>query len=100
MDIWNKCSQNLLDATYTKSSSNKTGMAAKDRETLKERFRNFNEQITQVVEIHKAQVRFDPETAPILLREVLKTVVPLYERFYDRYANSDFTKKREKVRSV
>ncbi|EPY51085.1 exocyst complex subunit Exo70 [Schizosaccharomyces cryophilus OY26] len=95
MEIWRHCSQNMLDATYTKAKE-KPNMSTKDREATKEKFRNFNEQITSIVENHKDSVRFEPTVASFLLQEVRKTVLPLYQRFYDKYITSDFTKYKEK----
>ncbi|EPX73445.1 exocyst complex subunit Exo70 [Schizosaccharomyces octosporus yFS286] len=95
MDVWRQCSQNMLDATYTKAKE-KPNMSTKDREATKEKFRNFNEQITSIVENHKESVRFEPSVAKFLLQEVRKTVLPLYQRFYDKYFTSDFTKYKEK----
>ncbi|WBW75108.1 exocyst complex subunit Exo70 [Schizosaccharomyces osmophilus] len=95
MEVWRQCSQNMLDATYTKAKE-KPNMSTKDREATKEKFRNFNEQITSIVENHKESVRFEPSVASFLLQEVRKTVLPLYQRFYDKYFTSDFTKYKEK----
>ncbi|CAB53736.2 exocyst complex subunit Exo7 [Schizosaccharomyces pombe] len=95
MEVWRQCSQNMLDSTYTKSQ-NKSTMSAKEREITKEKFRNFNEQVTSVVQVHRESVRFETGVATFLLQEVKKTVLPLYQRFYDKYINSDFTKNKDK----
>ncbi|KAK4632337.1 Exocyst complex protein exo70 [Fulvia fulva] len=103
LDSWkNDVSHFLLDMQYTSKQSARppsTGAAvdsaailkslsSKDKDSIKEKFKNFNTAFDELVAKHKT-LRMEPEVRGLLGREVQKFIDPLYARFWERYHEVD-----------
>ncbi|EME47115.1 hypothetical protein DOTSEDRAFT_69174 [Dothistroma septosporum NZE10] len=103
LDSWKTdVSHFLLDMQYTSKQSARppsTGAAvdsaailkslsSKDKDSIKEKFKNFNTAFDELVAKHKT-LRMEPEVRSLLGREVQKFIDPLYARFWERYHEVD-----------
>ncbi|OLL26387.1 Exocyst complex protein exo70 [Neolecta irregularis DAH-3] len=95
LDSWKTCAEHLMDVTYVKGGlggSVRNSMGTKEKEAIKDKFRNFNMELEENMKSHRAFVISDDSLRASLIADVKKMVVPLYLRFYDKYQASDFTK--------
>ncbi|EON63718.1 hypothetical protein W97_02946 [Coniosporium apollinis CBS 100218] len=102
MDAWQETSKYLLDVQYTnrgaRPPSGTTGsvdsaaliksLGSKDKDAIKEKFRNFNASFEDLVAKHKSY-RMEKEVKAQLMRDVQAFMEPLYGRFWDRYHEID-----------
>jgi len=100
-DPWKEPSTHLLDQQYTAKAARppSTGAAidsaavlkalsSKDKDGIKEKFRNFNTSFDDLVAKHKSY-KMEPEVRRQLGKEVQVFMEPLYNRFWDRYHEVD-----------
>ncbi|CAK4033955.1 Exocyst complex exo70 [Lecanosticta acicola] len=100
-DAWKETSSFLLDVQYTKSQARppSTGQAidsaavlkalgSKEKDSIKEKFKNFNTSFDELVSRHKS-FKMEPEVRRQMGTEVQKVIEPLYARFWDRYHEID-----------
>ncbi len=100
-DAWKETSVHLLDVQYTskqpRPSSTGAGvdsaavlksMSGKDKDGIKEKFRNFNMSFDELVAKHKS-FKMEPEVRRQLGRDVQVFIEPLYSRFWERYHEID-----------
>jgi len=100
---WNDVSRLLFDVQSTKTGAGRppSGSAAqvdssnivknlssKDKDNIKEKFKNFNAIFEQLVATHKS-LNMEREVREELAREVQRLVEPLYTRFWERYHEID-----------
>ncbi|KAK9454178.1 Cullin repeat-like-containing domain protein [Dipodascopsis uninucleata] len=97
LEGWKVCASYLMDVTIVRSNStaNKTTMSSKDREVIKEKFRNFNTDFEELVLKFKEYNFTNKELREYLAKEVA-FISPLYHRFYDRHKSGEFSKHTEK----
>jgi exocyst complex protein 7 len=101
MATWREVSAILLDVQYTSkqprppshgaavdSTAILKSLSGKDKEGIKEKFRNFNVAFNELVSKHKT-FKWEPEVRRLLGREVQMFVEPLYARFWERYHEVD-----------
>ncbi|KAL1931494.1 hypothetical protein VTP01DRAFT_9637 [Rhizomucor pusillus] len=91
-ESWKPCVENLMDVTYVRGGAIKSSMGSNDKQLVKERFKNFNMEFD---EIWRAQTTYavpDTELRAQVIRDVKNVLVPMYGRFLDKYASTDFTK--------
>lgn len=102
LDAWkNEVSPFLLDVQYTSKQMRppSTGQAvdsaailktlsSKDKDAIKEKFKNFNTAFDDLMARHKS-FKMEPEVRGLLGREVQKFMEPLYARFWERYHEVD-----------
>ncbi|KXL47667.1 hypothetical protein M433DRAFT_152683 [Acidomyces richmondensis BFW] len=101
MDAWKEPSTYLLDVQFTSKAPRppSTGQAidsaavlkslsSKDKDGIKEKFRNFNQSFDELVVKHKSY-RMEPEVRRQLGRDVQSFIEPLYNRFWERYHEID-----------
>ncbi|KAF2014151.1 hypothetical protein BU24DRAFT_423188 [Aaosphaeria arxii CBS 175.79] len=102
LDAWREPSAYLLDVQYTNrnarpqsSSANATdsvaivkGLSSKDKDAIKEKFKNFNTSFEELLSKHKSY-KLEREVRTQLGREVQTIIEPLYGRFWDRYHEID-----------
>ncbi|TKA30156.1 hypothetical protein B0A50_02875 [Salinomyces thailandicus] len=100
MDAWKEPSTHLLDQITVKATRpTSTGQAvdsaavlkalsSKDKDNIKEKFRNFNVSFDEIVAKHKAY-KMEGEVRRLLGKEVQIFMEPLYNRFWDRYHEVD-----------
>ncbi|KAK9386058.1 Cullin repeat-like-containing domain protein [Lipomyces mesembrius] len=99
LDGWKVCASYLMDVTIVRSASTSSGgkgiMSSKDREVIKEKFRNFNTAFEELVAKFKEYNFADTELRAYLAKEVA-FVSPLYQRFYEKHKSGEFSKHTEK----
>ncbi|KAF1912968.1 Cullin repeat-like-containing domain protein [Ampelomyces quisqualis] len=100
LEAWREPSGHLLDVQYTNRSKERPqsggldsaaivkGLGSKDRDAIKEKFKNFNTSFEGLVTSHKGYA-MEPEVRNQLSKEVQNIIEPLYNRFYDRYREID-----------
>src|SRR4051812_16493615 len=83
---WKELAGFLLDTIYTKNTTagSKPSLNSKDKEAVKEKFKNFNNLFDELVQRHKGYVFPDKEVKAMLFKEIT-FISPLYGRFYDKY---------------
>jgi exocyst complex protein 7 len=100
LEAWREPSGHLLDVQYTNRSKERPqsggldsaaivkALGSKDKDAIKEKFKNFNTSFDGLVTSHKGYA-MEPEVRSALSREVQNIIEPLYTRFYDRYREID-----------
>ena len=107
VDVWKNNAAQLRDVQYTSRSSNPSqrppsgssaggadsgawvkALNSKDRDAIKEKFKNFNAGFEELLYKHK-QFKLEPEIKGWMAREISTVVEPLYTRFYERYREID-----------
>lgn len=100
LEAWREPSGHLLDVQYTNRSKERPtsggldsaaivkGLGSKDKDAIKEKFKNFNTSFDALVASHKTYA-MEPEVRNQLGKEVQNIIEPLYNRFYDRYREID-----------
>ena len=64
------------------------GLAGKDKDAIKEKFKSFNEAFADLVDRHK-KFTMERDVRTMLARDVQGFIEPLYGRFYDKYHEID-----------
>ncbi|KAF2472819.1 uncharacterized protein BDR25DRAFT_258280 [Lindgomyces ingoldianus] len=102
LEAWREPSAHLLDVQYTNRSGRPhsggagsadsavivKGLSSKDKDAIKEKFKNFNASFEELVSRHKSY-KMEREVRQQLAREVQTIIEPLYGRFWDRYHEID-----------
>ncbi|OCK84319.1 hypothetical protein K432DRAFT_440188 [Lepidopterella palustris CBS 459.81] len=102
LDAWREPSAHLLDVQYTNrsnrpqsggvastdSSAIVKSLGSKDKDAIKEKFKNFNASFDDLVTRHRSY-KMEREVRAQLGREVQNIIEPLYGRFWDRYHEID-----------
>lgn len=100
LEAWREPSGYLLDVQYTNRSKERPtsggadsaaivkSLSSKDKDAIKEKFKNFNTSFDDLVARHKSYT-MEPEVRTQLAKEVQNIIEPLYNRFYDRYREID-----------
>ena len=101
LDTWKETSAYLLDVQYTNrgvrppSTGNAIDSAAvlkslssKDKDAIKEKFKNFNISFEENVQKHRTY-KMEKEVRSHLAKEVQMFIEALYGRFWDRYHDVD-----------
>jgi exocyst complex protein 7 len=101
IDSWREASTFLMDVQYTNRSGRphsggggvdsaaliKT-LGSKEKDAIKEKFKNFNTTFDELVSRHKTY-KMEREVRSHLGREVQSILEPLYGRFWDKYHEID-----------
>ncbi|KAK9468215.1 Cullin repeat-like-containing domain protein [Lipomyces arxii] len=98
LEGWASAAEFLMDKTIVRSNTVSSGgrtMSSKDREVIKEKFKNFNALFDDLVAKFKEYKFTDPALRAYLAKEVA-FIVPLYQRFYDKHKGGEFSKHTEK----
>ncbi|KAL2915192.1 exocyst complex component exo70 [Polyrhizophydium stewartii] len=93
---WMPVIEHLMDTTKISEQKIVTAMSKQQREAVKERFKNFNKEFDELFQTQKAYAIPDVELRAQVVKEVKQVLLPMYNRFLDRYNESDFTKNKEK----
>ncbi|KAF8453975.1 Cullin repeat-like-containing domain protein [Terfezia claveryi] len=83
LEGWKECAAYLMDVTYIKAGS-KMSLSTKDKEAVKEKFKNFNTNFDELVHRHK-QYNFPERDVRMMLTKEISFIGPLYGRFHDKY---------------
>ena len=86
---WKECASFLLDSVHTSKTgpggaSRTPTFTSKDKDAIKEKFKNFNNTFDDLVARHRSYVFPDREVKAMLVKEI-SFIGPLYGRFYDKY---------------
>ncbi|KAF2747780.1 exocyst complex protein exo70 [Sporormia fimetaria CBS 119925] len=100
MEAWREPSAFLLDVQYTNRSRPQSGggaldsaaliksLGSKEKDAIKEKFKNFNTSFDELVSRHKSY-KMERDVRIQLGREVQSILEPLYGRFWDKYHEID-----------
>ncbi|KAF2265889.1 exocyst complex protein exo70 [Lojkania enalia] len=102
LEAWREPSGHLLDVQYTNRSGRPhsggagatdsaaivKGLSSKDKDAIKEKFKNFNTSFDDLMARHKS-FKMDRDVRTQLAKEVQTIMEPLYGRFWDRYHEID-----------
>ncbi|KAH8725684.1 Cullin repeat-like-containing domain protein [Phaeosphaeriaceae sp. PMI808] len=100
LEAWREPSGHLLDVQYTNRAKERPqsggldsaaivkALSSKDKDAIKEKFKNFNTSFDALVTSHKGYA-MEQEVRGQLSKEVQNIIEPLYNRFYDRYREID-----------
>ncbi|EME86676.1 uncharacterized protein MYCFIDRAFT_162298 [Pseudocercospora fijiensis CIRAD86] len=101
LDVWKEPSGFLLDVQYTSkqprppstgaavdSAAILKSLSSKDKDAIKEKFKNFNVSFDDCVQRHKS-FKMEAEVRRQLGRDVQMFIEPLYARFWERYHEVD-----------
>jgi len=86
---WKQVASYLLDVNVVGK------LTSKDKEAIKEKFKNFNIEFEDLVRSYKAYNITDPSLKKFLSKEI-SFISPLYHRFYDKHSAGGFTKHTDK----
>ncbi|KAL8765243.1 MAG: hypothetical protein Q9209_007636 [Squamulea sp. 1 TL-2023] len=102
LESWREPCSTLMDVQYTnrgaRPPSGNSGvidsaamikqLGSKDKDSIKEKFKNFNTSFDDLSSKHKS-LQMEREVRSQLAREVQAIIEPLYARFWDRYHEID-----------
>lgn len=100
LDAWKEPSAFLLDVVHTNRASRPQSgggldsaaiiksLGNKDKDALKDKFRNFNQSFDELVARHKSY-RMEKEVKLSVAKDIQQIIEPLYGRFWDRYRDLD-----------
>ncbi|KAG9284089.1 hypothetical protein G9A89_022863 [Geosiphon pyriformis] len=91
-DTWKPCFSHLMDYTYVRGGTLKTTLGSTDKQSVKERFKNFNNEFDELYKVHKAYAIPDIDLRNQVIKDIKVVLVPMYNRFLDRYQQSEFSK--------
>ncbi|KAI4190641.1 MAG: hypothetical protein L6R41_000652 [Letrouitia leprolyta] len=102
LESWREPCSALMDVQYTnrgaRPPSGSNGLidsaavikqlGSKDKDSIKEKFKNFNTSFDELSARHKS-LQMERDVRSLLAREVQAMIEPLYARFWDRYHEID-----------
>ncbi|CCX30862.1 Cullin repeat-like-containing domain protein [Pyronema domesticum] len=87
MEAWKECAAFLMDVTYTAKQAGQKPLSGKEKEGVKDKFKNFNVSFEELVQKHKGYTFPDKDVRAMLSKEI-GFVSPLYGRFYEKYKDT------------
>lgn len=102
LDDWNYASyiiiRDMTNITTTNAlhQSSGGGVSLKEKEQIKELFKNFNELFEEALRNYERFNITDTNLRNYLLGEIKKLILNAYFKLYDKYGKGDFTKNRAK----
>jgi len=85
---WKEVVQYLLEVNAGRSLIQ--GITS-DKQKTKDKFKGFNTEFEQLYEVQKTFSIPDPELRTHIRQTIINMIVPLYAKFLERYANTNFT---------
>ncbi|CDO96070.1 unnamed protein product [Kluyveromyces dobzhanskii CBS 2104] len=82
---WRDLTSILLDQIFVDSSGK---VSSKEKDQIKEKFKKFHDGFEDLVSRSKTYRISDPGLKKLLRQEILSLVLPMYERFYNRYKDT------------
>ncbi|KAI9291995.1 hypothetical protein K502DRAFT_367993 [Neoconidiobolus thromboides FSU 785] len=96
-ESWKSCLECLTDTNLTRINLNSnSSLSSSERSNIKDKFKNFNQNIEEIVKQHKAYTISDPELKQKLIDQILKILLPIYSRNQERFISTDFSKNPSK----
>ncbi|CAG8477746.1 11307_t:CDS:10 [Diversispora eburnea] len=80
-DSWKSCFGFLLDYTYVRGGTFKTN---NDKQTVKEKFKNFNTEFDELYKVHKGYAIPDLELRTQVIKDIRDVLIPMYNRFLEK----------------
>ena len=82
---WIPLIEHLMDNTkISENGKIVTQLSSKQKEAIKDRFKNFNKDFEEVFTTQKSYAIPDPELRSQVIKEVRQILCPMFDRFYDR----------------
>jgi exocyst complex protein 7 len=100
ISTWNDLAQLLFDVQHTSrmrssstagaidSASVVKSMSSKEKDAIKEKFKNFNTSFDELIAKHKSY-RLEREAKSAFARDIAQLIEPMYGRFWERYHEID-----------
>ncbi|CAG8591414.1 129_t:CDS:10 [Paraglomus occultum] len=82
-DTWKVCFGFLMDFTYVRGGALKSSVGS-DKQSVKERFKNFNNEFDELYKYHKTFAVPDPELRNKVINDIRAVLLPMYNRFLER----------------
>ncbi|CAG8625894.1 1779_t:CDS:10, partial [Paraglomus brasilianum] len=82
-DTWKVCFGFLMDYTYVRGGALKSSIGS-DKQSAKERFKNFNNEFDELYKYHKTFTVPDPELRHKVVNDIRAVLLPMYNRFLER----------------
>ncbi|CAG8656544.1 42549_t:CDS:10 [Gigaspora margarita] len=83
-DTWKSCFSNLMDYTWVRGGALKTTLGSNEKQTVKEKFKNFNTEFDELYKAHKGYAMPDPELRNQVIRDIRGVLIPMYNRFLEK----------------
>lgn len=102
LDDWNYASYIIIRDMTTITTTNATsghsgsGMSSKEKEQIKELFKNFNESFEDALRNYEKYNITDVNLRAYLSGEIKKLIMNAYFKLYDKYGSGEFTKNKAK----
>jgi exocyst complex protein 7 len=94
---WIPLIEHLMDNTKIQDNKIQTQLTKQQKDSIKEKFRNFNTEFEEAFTTQKNYAIPDVELRAQVIKEVRQILCPMFNRFYDRYTtNVEFTKNVDK----
>ncbi|KAJ1568851.1 Exocyst complex component 7 [Cladochytrium tenue] len=94
-ESWQSCFDCLLDTTHVQTGGVKA-LTKPQRETIKEKFKNFNAEFDANYTYQTACTIPDAEVRSGVLADLKAVLLPLYARFQEKYRQVEFSKNPSK----
>lgn len=101
LDDWNYASyiiiRDMTQLTTLSAANNKSNeLSNKEKDTIKELFKNFNESFDDALTNFQKFNITDVNLKTYLISEIKKLIINAYFKLYDKYGTSNFTKNKSK----
>ncbi|CUM57283.1 unnamed protein product [Debaryomyces tyrocola] len=102
LDDWNYASYIIIRDMTTITTTNAvsghsgSGMSSKEKEQIKELFKNFNESFEDALRNYEKYNITDVNLRAYLSGEIKKLIMNAYFKLYDKYGSGEFTKNKAK----
>lgn len=102
LDDWNYASYIIIRDMTTITTTNAvsghsgSGMSSKEKEQIKELFKNFNESFEDALRNYEKYNITDVNLRAYLSGEIKKLILNAYFKLYDKYGSGEFTKNKAK----
>ncbi|TPX33934.1 hypothetical protein SeMB42_g07417 [Synchytrium endobioticum] len=93
---WRPALECLMDTTMIIGGKIDKALSDPQRKIIKEKFRTFNETFEDLYKAQKSYAIPDTDLRAQIVKEVRQIIVPLYDRFYERYSQTGFSKNTSK----
>ncbi|KAF9112438.1 exocyst complex component exo70 [Mortierella sp. AM989] len=102
-DNWKTCVEHLMDVTYVQDGGVQQVLNSNQRQTVKDKFKNFNHDFDELWKTQKQYSIPDPDLRAMVLKDINQVMIPMYDKFITKYASSsgsgatmEFTKNVQK----
>lgn len=91
---WKTLAATLMDVTVIPGGTTggkKLKIGLKDKDAIKEKFKSFNSEFDELVKVFKLYNIKDQQLRQSLIKDI-SFIIPLYNRFYEKYSTGDYAK--------